>query len=507
MSNSDSASSLPFQALEEAQLAQQQPHFGVKELTTQLAECVGHFFHDLRLKGEIGSLKHGRGGHFFMTMKEGDASLEVVIWSREVRALPYIPKIGDEVLVSGAVKLKPGSGVASFHVKNLIPTGEGLIQAQFEQTKADFEARGLFNNHRKLPMIPRGVGLISSQQSSAYADFFKSAGQRAPGIPIIFVDAVMQGSESVSSVSAALQALYQDPRVEVIALTRGGGAMEQLWYFNHPDLCYLIARSPKPVVVGIGHEDNTLIAELVADHRGHTPTNVAEQIFPKVSELRQYLSAYTDRLQHAIDRAGGMKVQRLNTLVNALLPVSPADGRSRQLDELCFQLDRRGTERLHVHRSHLQQLRDLLHHQAPHLKVERAHSQITFLIDALERFELGRPSHERLDGLFQRLQDALQKQLERSRHSFFGLVQSLEDLSPLKTLARGYSVVERENKVVIRDAHQVEVGDRINIQLKRGRLMAEILEREVSTLPDISASPPQVDPENVIETDINEGDL
>ena len=456
------------------------PHFKIKELTDQLSSCIQHFFGDIRLKGEVGSLKHGRGGHLFMTMKEGEASLDVVVWSRVARTLPYLPKVGDEILVSGGLKTRPGSGVVSLHVQHLIPTGEGLMQAQFEQTCAQFKAQGLFDRVRPLPTLPLGVGLITSNGSSAFHDFYKTASERAPGVPIIFCDAVMQGGDSVTSVSSALRKLYQDQRVEVIALTRGGGAMEHLWYFNHPDLCYLIARSPKPIVVGIGHEDNTLIAELVADVRGHTPTKVAEAILPLTRELSQRVGGLLDRLHFGMDRHGANKFQRLATLEGSLTPLCSQDKRRQRLDELTFELDR-SIERVFFHiRSNIDELRARLHRHEPQLRIERARRELFSLTDALKHFDLSIDRREKLMSLSGELERISLNHVVQAEHSLMSIIQSLEDLSPLKTLARGFSFVTTSSGEVIRSTDQVMEGDLIQVQLNEGKLTAEVKNTQVS---------------------------
>ena len=455
---------------------EQLPHLRVSELAARLADCVQFHFANLNVRGEIGSLKQGRGGHLFITLKEGDASIDAVIWSREVKSLSFIPKVGDEVIVNGDLKMRPRSGNASFQVRHLTPTGEGLMQAEFERIREQFRAQGLFDRALPIPKLPRCVGLVTSYNTSAYHDFYKTRGERAPGVKVVFEDAVVQGNESLASLSRALRRLYENPQVDVIALIRGGGSMEHLWDFNHPELCYLITQSPKPIVVGIGHEDNTLLAELVADVRGYTPTGVAAIIFPHVRELKRALNALTDRLDHAMQSIGVQRAQHLQHLSLALAPLCSTDRLTQELEQRYFTLERSLERHVTHKRQRLDQLRDRLHHEAPHLRVERAGHRLQRLSDELMRHEPVLKHAEHQEALASHLNLGVDQHLESARLRLMSLAQQLETLSPLRTLARGYSLVRHVEGSTIDSSAQVSVGDQISITLRDGEVIAEVSE-------------------------------
>jgi exodeoxyribonuclease VII large subunit len=460
----------------------QQTCIGVLELTGRLKECVQHFFGQLRLKAEVGSCKAGRNGHYYLTLKEGEASIDAMIWSRDAQGMQYLPKVGDEVIVTGGVSMRPRSGQSAFHIKHVVPTGAGLMQAEFERTCVEFKAQGLFDRARPLPMIPRGVGLITSVNSSAYHDFIKSVNERAPGIPIYIVDATMQGPDSLPSITSALRKMYQDPRVEVIAMTRGGGSMEQLWDFNHRELCLFIARSPKPVVVGIGHEDNTLIAELVADVRGHTPTKVAAAIFPKTSELNQKLRALVRHMDDSLNRIGMFRLNRLQQVTQILTPLCSMEARKQRVEERFYALDRSIDQKVRVAHQKLETLHLELHHQSPQVKVERAQHKLRSLVDQLQRYDGMRAATERSQLQIRDLHDHMDHILHEKTYRFTSLIEQLELLSPLKTLSRGYSLVKDEVGTVIQDVSSVSLGDQLNIKLREGELIAEVTQIHSSSI-------------------------
>ena len=450
------------------------PAIGVVELTQRLKDCVQHFFGQVCVKAEVGSLKAGRNGHYYLTLKENKASMDAMIWSSDTRSMGYKPKVGDEVIVQGAVSMRPGSGQSSLHIKYLIPTGEGLMQLEFDRTLAEFKSQGLFDRARRLPVIPQGIGLITSVNSSAYHDFFKTVNERAPGVPIYVADARMQGVDCIASVMNALRQMYQDPRIEVIALTRGGGSLESLWSFNHRDLCLFLARSPKPIVVGIGHEDNTLIAELVADVRGHTPTKVAEAILPKSTELRQSLNALIRHMEDSLNRIGMSRSNRLTQLTQSLAPLGQMDSRRQRVDELNYALHTATDLSLRSKQQKLESLHVELNNRSPILRVERAKYALADLNDRLARYDGLQGRKVDLEQTVNQLEQSLQTVIQTQDQRLGLLIEKLELLSPLKTLSRGYSLVTKEDKVVVQDVNQTSVGDSLDIKLRRGELKVTV---------------------------------
>ena len=449
----------------------------VHELTAQLRDCVQHHFGRLRLQAEVGSFKSTKSGHCYLTLKEGDASIDAMIWSRDVRSLSYVPKVGDEVIVAGGLSTRPRSGQTTFYIRHVTPTGAGLMQQEFERTCAEFQSQGLFDRARPLPLIPKGVGLITSVNSSAYHDFMKSVNERAPGIPIFIADVTVQGAESLPTITSALRHMYQDPRIEVIALTRGGGSMEQLWDFNHRELCLFLARSPKPTVVGIGHEDNTLIAELVADVRGHTPTKVAEAIFPKTSELRRRLSMSVQQLSAAINQIGMQRYNRLTSITQSLSSLGSTDTRRQRLEERVFHLERAADRRLQESRNIIDSLDQQLHRASPQLRVERASGRLTQLTERLVTYQALDVRHDQVEKLIRSLNDQVSRELNDQQQRLFTLITKLELLSPLKTLARGFGIVKRvgENQsVIVQRAADLERGDQLEITLNEGVVSATV---------------------------------
>ena len=453
------------------------PPMSVLELTIQLRDCVQHHFGRLRLKAEVGSFKGTKTGHCYLTLKEEDASIDAMIWSQDLRSLSYVPKVGDEVIVAGGLGTRPKSGQTTFYIRHVTPTGEGLMQQEFERTCTEFQAQGLFDRARPLPMIPKGVGLITSVNSSAYHDFMKSVNERAPGIPIYIADVTVQGANSLPSITRALRHMYQDPRVEVIALTRGGGSMEQLWDFNHRELCLFLARSPKPTVVGIGHEDNTLIAELVADVRGHTPTKVAEAIFPKTQELNRRLFATAQQLNGAITQIGMQRFNRLLSLTQNLSSLGSMDRRQQRLEERIHHFERAIDRQMQRSLQRLESLDLQLHRSSPQHRVERASGQLKQLVERMMSYQAFELPSSHVEGLERTLNSEIDRKLNEQRQRLSTLITQLDLLSPLKTLARGFSIVKRidaDKSEVIQRAVELKPGDHLELTLREGLVSAKV---------------------------------
>jgi exodeoxyribonuclease VII large subunit len=286
----------------------------------------------------------------------------------------------------------------------------------------------------------------------------------------------MQGPEQevVAQIKEALKRASAHPGVDVLVLTRGGGALEDLWLFHNEDLCRFISQAPLPIVVAIGHEKNHLLAEEAGDARVSTPTYAAMRVIPDVRALRQQLEPMIQALHVSLERQGGAKARRLAELTSVLS--APSLDRQRQrLEGVMYQLEVSARDALERKDRALSQAKQHLTERSPLAALARFDEGFREGARALERVELLAAPTTALTHSAERLESAAQARLERATHELHTLIAELHALSPLAVLSRGYSITTRANSSeVLHDASSVSPGERVTIQLSEGRLEAEV---------------------------------
>ncbi len=457
------------------------PAISVRELHAQLASCVGHYFGSLVVRGEVGSVTD-RNGNLYFKLKEQAVSLSAVVWSGNRRRLRYTPQEGDEVVVQAAARFKNTSGEALLDVTWAELTGEGRARLELQQRYERLKGLGAFERDRSLPTLPRGVALITSVKSAAFQDFTTTAAERAPGVSLVVYDALMQGEGALRSVSGRLDEALADPRVEVVVLTRGGGAMEELAVFNDEQLTLKVARYPKPIVVSIGHESDHLLAEAAATRRARTPTEAAHMVFPDARELGARLAQLQGALLAGMNRQGMLKAQRLGDL-SAALRAPDLAGRAARLEGLTYHAEGAMRARLGGAAAALDALERLLISRSPQARLERFRAGLEGAERALERVDLTGRARARLERAEVQLAAAFEARLAEAGGRFGELVGALHALSPLAVLARGYSVAARPSGEVLRSSLQVAPGDEVVVRLHEGELLAVVREARPPALP------------------------
>ncbi|TXH72808.1 exodeoxyribonuclease VII large subunit, partial [Thiobacillus sp.] len=314
---------------------------------------------------------------------------------------------------------------------------------------------GLFDpmTKRALPRFPRTVGIVTSPQAAALHDVLTALARRMPGLPVILYPTPVQGAGAGAQIAAAIRTAGERAECDVLLVCRGGGSLEDLWAFNDEAVARAIAASSMPVVSGVGHETDFTLADFAADLRAPTPTAAAELASPVRQELLQQLDHLARQLHHHHARRQHSEMQRLDYLARRL--VHPAE-----------QLRRRQTE--------LNQLAQRLHH-ASGTRLTREQLRIARLSQRLvtPRHVIQR-EQQRLGALGLRVQRAVQGGFGQHRLNLARLASSLAHLNPEGVLARGYSIVQRENGSVVQDAAMLDAGEKIGIRLYRGRVRATV---------------------------------
>jgi exodeoxyribonuclease VII large subunit len=331
----------------------------VSELTSLVKEQLETRFADVWVTGEVSNLTRASSGHVYLSLKDESALLRAVIWRGALQSLAIEPTDGLEVICHGRLELYPPRGTYQLTIDRLHAVGTGALEAQLRRLHARLDAEGLFAPGRKrpLPQFPRRIALVTSPTGAAIADFLKTLFSRWRSSEVILLPSRVQGAGAADELARAVAtAARLVPPVEVIALVRGGGSLEDLWSFNEESLVRAVAASPIPVVSGVGHEIDVSLADLAADVRALTPTDAAVRIVPDGRQVAATVATLGTRMQGGLGRRIQSARERIATLARSRIFADPARlvrDRRDQLDQHARRLRRlagaavdRGGERL-----------------------------------------------------------------------------------------------------------------------------------------------------------------
>lgn len=289
----------------------------VGALCRAVADALDARFNPVAVRGEISGFSRASSGHCYFSIKDAGAQIRCVIFKRAASLADFSPRDGGLVDVRGRLGLYEPRGDLQLIVESLSQAGPGALFEQFVLLKLKLEAEGLFDPGRKraLPLMPRGIGVVTSLGAAALHDVISVLQRRVPHIPVIVAVASVQGASAAAELSSALMSLYQlaSPALDAILLVRGGGAMEDLWSFNDESLARVIARSPVPIISGVGHETDFTIADFVADVRAPTPTAAAELVAQPRDGWLGAMGAIQLRLNDAVGRRLDTELQRIDS--------------------------------------------------------------------------------------------------------------------------------------------------------------------------------------------------
>lgn len=258
----------------------------------------------IAMEGNILGLKRASNGHYYMTIHDAACSVRAVLFrSRAGRSMDTV-RDGDHVVVMGAINVYEKGGTVSFIIERLFSQGKGDLQAEYERTKRELEAKGYFDgSHKKaLPRFPWRIGVLTSQTGAVLHDIQKIAAERNPYIPIELFPIPVQGDGADKEIAASLRKAGKAKDLDILILARGGGSMEDLWCFNSPLVVKAVYDVPIPIITAIGHETDTTLADYAADVRAATPTHAAELAFPDRNDLELDISVMTARAYDVLQR-------------------------------------------------------------------------------------------------------------------------------------------------------------------------------------------------------------
>ena len=369
------------------------------------------------VRGEISNYKCYPSGHHYFTLKDEGSALRCVMFRGMAAKLRFRPENGMKVVAFGRIGVFPRDGGYQLYCSDLSVQGVGDLHVAFEQLKEALGKEGLFDPaHKKpLPKYPRRIAIITSSAGAAVHDMLRILKARWPMSEVVLLPVRVQGAEAPAEIAGALRYANKWKVADLIITGRGGGSIEDLWAFNDERVARAIYASDLPVISAVGHEPDVTISDFVADARASTPSNAAEIAVPEQKELRRRLDTLSARMEQSAQK----RVKALRERYEAL-------ARSRVLrDPMAFIDDKR------------------------------------LLLDYTQR----------------KLSTLAQAQTAQRAQRFASLAASLDALSPLKVLGRGYAVARDENGTILRTAEEASVGEKIEVLLGQGSLMCTVDEQ------------------------------
>lgn len=392
--------------------------FGVTEVNELVKLLLDNepMLQNICVRGELSNYKMYPSGHHYFSLKDQEGAIRCVMFKGSAMRLRFRPENGMKVVVTGRVTVFPRDGAYQLYCNTMTPEGVGDLAVAFEQLKAKLYAEGLFDPaHKKpLPAYPEKIAIVTSSAGAAVHDMIRILRRRYPIAKVILLPVRVQGVEAPPEIAGAIRYADKWKIGDVIITGRGGGSMEDLWAFNDERVARAIYACETPVISAVGHEPDVTISDFVADARASTPSNAAEIAVPDQVELLRWLRGVGERMEQSEAARLETLRQRLDTLASKRV----------MTDQMAYVQDKR---------------------------MELVHVQ-------------------------QRLGDLSAGLLARKRQRFATLTASLDAMSPLKVLGRGYAMAQNETGQILKSYRNVTPGDRVSVTLGEGGFTAKVEE-------------------------------
>jgi len=372
------------------------------------------YLNNVLIKGEISNFKHHYTGHMYFTLKDENSLIKCIMFKSYAQKLMFEPKDGTKVFVFGTVSVFERDGIYQIYVKAMEEDGVGDLYTKYQKLKKELEEKGLFDieNKKKIPLMPKVIGVLTSQTGSVIRDIINVSTRRNPNVYIRLLPVPVQGEGAAEKIAKGIEYMNENNLADVLILARGGGSLEDLWPFNEEIVAYSIYNSKIPIISAVGHETDFSISDFVADLRAPTPSAAAELTVPDIYELKQKINTYQNRLKISLTKKVEIMKLRYEKCMSSFVFKEP----TRRINENYIKLD-----------SYIKQLENLINTKS-----------------------------------------------EKEKNRYVELVAKLDTLSPLKTLMRGYSITEKEGKIV-KSIVELKKDDNIDIRLTDGKIQAKII--------------------------------
>ena len=412
------------------------------------------------IQGEISSFTAHGSGHWYFTIKDKKSALDCVMFKFDNINLLFEPKVGDELILNGNVSIYSPTGRYQFNVKHIEVSGEGALLRAFEELKKKLELEGLFDETRKkdLPEFPMEISVITSATGAVIKDIINVLSRRSPNMTLTLVEAQVQGKQAEKSICNAIERVNYFRQSDLIILARGGGSIEDLWCFNMESVARSIFNSEIPLISAVGHETDFTISDFVSDLRAPTPSAAAEIISQNHSNLFASLTSMQKDLSLSINNElvkQNESIKNLSKLIKH--PGDKLREISQKIDGLEMHLSNL-TERIFlISRNKISTFSSSLKEFSPIVRVEKNKNRIESSIKDIKR--------------------SIEEVIGEKRNMFLSSSKTLEAVSPLSVLSRGYSILTKgEKEQVINSYAQVKIGDEIKGKLKEGQILTKVIE-------------------------------
>lgn len=368
---------------------------------------------NILVKGEISNFKNHYTGHMYFTLKDENSLIKCIMFKTYAQKLTFMPKDGMKVMILGGVSVFERDGVYQIYARMMEEDGLGDLYTKYQELKSKLEEEGLFSEEhkKKIPLMPKVIGVLTSQTGSVIRDIINVSTRRNPNVYIRLLPVPVQGEGAAEKIAQGIDLMNEKELADVLIIARGGGSLEDLWPFNEEIVARSIYKSKIPVISAVGHETDFTIADFVADLRAPTPSAAAELAVPDIYEVQRKIYNMQDRLKMALVK----KVELMK------------------------------------------------------LRYEKCMASSAFK-EPLRRVN---DSYLQVDKYIKELENQIKNKQEKQKGRYMQLVSKLDALSPLKTLYRGYSITEKDGKIV-KSKNDLQKGDIVNIRLEDGSKEATV---------------------------------
>ena len=387
----------------------------VSDLNKYIKEKIANdeYLNHILIKGEISNFKHHYTGHMYFTLKDENSLVKCIMFKSYAQKLNFTPKDGMKVYILGSVSVFERDGVYQIYAQAMEQDGLGDLYTKYQELKNKLEKEGLFNdlNKKPIPTMPKTIGVLTSQTGSVIKDIINVSTRRNPNVHIRLLPVPVQGEGAAEKIAEGIKFMNKNNLADVLILARGGGSLEDLWPFNEEIVARTIYESKIPIISAVGHETDFSISDFVADLRAPTPSAAAELAVPDIYEVKQKILGYENRLKISLVK----KVELMRMKYEKCMASNVFKEPTRKIQE-------------------------------------------QYLI---------------IDQNIKKLENLIKTKYEKDKTKYIEIIAKLDAYSPLKTLARGYTITEKNGKIV-KKVEELKTGDKITIKLVDGKKNAII---------------------------------
>lgn len=415
------------------------------------------YLHRVYLVGEISNFRLRTNSHQYFSLKDENAKISAIMFKSAFAKVKFQPEEGMRVIVSGRISLYPGNGSYQIYVDSMQPDGVGALYQAYEQLKIKLSQEGLFEAPKlPIPKYPRKIAIVTSPSGAVIRDIITTVSRRYPIVQLVLFPALVQGNEAANSIAAQIKMINTLDDFDTIIIGRGGGSIEDLWPFNEEVVARAIFASKLPVISSVGHETDTTIADLVADMRAATPTAAAELATPVLTDILEELQKLQLQTIVAFRNILKMRSQQVQHLQQSYIFQEPQrlyEGYVQNVDILTEKLISLEKQQITTAEGSFKTLNSRLLANTPASRIKMAKQNV--------------------EHLRQRTNNNITNRFSKYANDLNLLIGSLDTLSPLKIMSRGYTYVTRDTKVV-KSIEDLSIDDKIQLNFSDGSANALI---------------------------------